>query len=168
MRTRKKALYLGIAIKLYNLKRGGNSINTALEIMTTSNNNSHKAESTIVMFHIGRGGRFNNQGYKTFKGINDITDCSDFENNLFLNEETNEWLDCSGNEVGLTLEESESGIGRINIDNDYDTTYTTLLSGISAEELEVIMEYSGIDKDEVLEMLSDFHSCDIDELEIYI
>ncbi len=41
--------------------------------MTTSNNN-HSAETTIVSFYIGRGGRFHNPGHKFFRGEESIQD----------------------------------------------------------------------------------------------
>lgn len=49
------------------------------------------------------------------------------------------YCDGSGNEVGLTYSEEESGIGCINIDHDYDTTYTCKLSDCSEEELRCIL-----------------------------
>lgn len=49
-----------------------------------------------------------------------------------------EYFDGGGNPVGLTEKEAESGIGRINIDNDYDTTYTCSLSDCEENELKAI------------------------------
>lgn len=42
------------------------------------------------------------------------------------------------NLTGLTLAGAETGIGKINIDNDYDTTYTCKLSNCDADELKLI------------------------------
>jgi hypothetical protein len=57
------------------------------------------------------------------------------------------WCDGSGNSVGLTLKESESGIGRIDMDGDYDTTYCQLLVDCDANELKLIknsIDYSAL------------------------
>ena len=49
----------------------------------------------------------------------------------------------NGNHSGLYEKQVESGIGTINIDNDYDTTYTTYLEECSDRELEAII-YSDV------------------------
>lgn len=48
------------------------------------------------------------------------------------------YTDGNGNHVGLTLAEEATGVGTINIDNDYDTTYTCKLSDCNQNELELI------------------------------
>lgn len=61
-----------------------------------------------------------------------------------------EYFDGGGNPVGLTEREAESGIGIINIDNDYDTTYTCLLSDCDENELNAIRnsnEFNWMDDD---------------------
>jgi hypothetical protein len=50
----------------------------------------------------------------------------------------------------LTKKEAETGIGCINIDEDYDTTYTTLLSDCDEKELKAIRrsnEFNWMDSD---------------------
>ena len=94
-----------------------------------------KASETIVAFHIGRGGRFYNPGHKTFIGEKKITD---FVQELFLNEDETHFVDSNGNDVGLTIVESETGIGIIELDGYYDTTYTCFLSDCSFEEMKII------------------------------
>jgi len=49
----------------------------------------------------------------------------------------------SGASVGLTQSDVDSGVGTINIDHGYNTTYTKFLSGCDEEELEIIREYTG-------------------------
>lgn len=49
----------------------------------------------------------------------------------------------NGNHSGLYEKQVESGIGTINIDHDYDTTYTTYLDECSDRELEAII-YSDV------------------------
>jgi hypothetical protein len=92
---------------------------------------------TIVAFHVGRGGKYWNPGHVSFIGEKKIRE---FTGNLFLSEEEEEFLDGNGNSVGLTIQECENGIGTINIDGGYDTTYTCYLSDCSDEELEIIAD----------------------------
>lgn len=48
----------------------------------------------------------------------------------------------NGNRVGLTVEEAETGIGRINIDNEYNTTYSCYLSDCEDHTLRLIADSS--------------------------
>lgn len=50
------------------------------------------------------------------------------------------YTDCNGNKVGLSVSEAENGIGSINIDNDYDTTYTCYIEDCDELELKLINE----------------------------
>lgn len=146
--------------------------------MTTTNT---FAATTIVAFHIGRGGRFHNAGHLSYIGQKKI---GEFTENLFLSFENAwsvgkkigdrenlrkkledaldaqscdsdaylflsdigldlgelVWTDGGGNFVGLTLEEEESGVGCINIDNDYDKTYCCYLCDCSEQELQLIYD----------------------------
>jgi len=155
--------------------------------MTTTNNTF--AETTIVAFHIGRGGHFHNAGYLSFLGEERI---SKYTGDLFLTREKAYevgkkidgrpnlqkalelalegdddkvaffskigldlgelcYADCGGNKVGLTYEEELTGVGRINIDGKYDTTYTRYLSDCNKEELELIANYSGYVDENIIE-----------------
>ena len=90
--------------------------------------------STILEFHIGRGGRFYNPGFLRYEGVTEgISYTTAFEN-LFPptdeygnidNDPEAEWLFSNGELSGLTNQQIQEGIGTINIDNDYNTTYTT-------------------------------------------
>jgi hypothetical protein len=144
----------------------------------------------IVAFHIGRGGRFNNQGNRTFIGEYEIND-SRFINDLFTRVENIEeilkkveeleleqdyikslieeekydevekltgikvgeliYITDTGNPVGLTVMEAETGIGKINIDHDYDTTYTKYLDEIDENELSCIKNTNEWNKDTLIE-----------------
>lgn len=95
-------------------------------------------EWPIVAFKIGRGGEFNNPGRCTYTGQHGI---SHYTEDLFLVGEDGEnphWVNESGRAVGLTLQESETGIGRINHDGEYKTIYTKLLSDCTGSELWLI------------------------------
>lgn len=93
--------------------------------------------NTIVAFHIGRGGTFNNAGYLSYEGEGSI---DKYTADLFLTEkEPKQYMDSNGNEVGLTEKEKETGIGKINIDGRYDITYTIWLSDCTDEEINKIL-----------------------------
>jgi hypothetical protein len=165
--------------------------------------------STIVAFHIGRGGRFHNPGFLTFIGENKI---SKYTDDLFLSFDMTaalklvklkftdyfwkngqidgrkdiesyfidlitdekyddlqeifgitlqqlgekEHRDANGNSTGLTEAESDSGIGRINIDDSYDTTYTCLLSDCDEKQLQAILDYQGYVHDEIRSYAKDY------------
>lgn len=88
----------------------------------------------IVAFHIGKGGRFNNSGHLSYIGeltINNFTD------DLFLSEDESEYLDLNGEKVGLLVD--NNGIGTIDIDGQYDTTYTTTVGQMTDEEVSAVM-----------------------------
>jgi hypothetical protein len=90
-------------------------------------------ENTIVAFHIGRGGRFYNPGFQKFLGEGEI---KKFTDDLF--EDNGQYYNGVGDPVGLTEEEYQSGIGTIDIDGKFDTTYTCFLSNCNEEELNLI------------------------------
>lgn len=99
-------------------------------------------------FHIGRGGRYYNQGHLTFEGMCDgIDDVPAFEHLLLAEgEETNqnaEYTDEMGNGVGLTVGDVNTGIGCINLDEDYDTTYVTTLDSLTEKEATAICKAEG-------------------------
>jgi hypothetical protein len=162
-----------------------------------------KKTSTIVAFHIGRGGQFYNAGHKSYVGkhtidffVNDLFIRYENEGYIFkkINGRTNlekcfeEFIDsesmksaaifeklgldfgnkiytnCSGNPVGLTVDESETGVGCITLDDDYDTTYCIYLHECDDNELKLIndnvllveyLEYFNCEK-EVIEIAKEF------------
>lgn len=106
-----------------------------------------KATETIVAFHIGRGGRFNNAGHLSFIGEHNI---NEYVGNLFISEDNDGvYLDFSGNEVGLSVD--NDGTGRINIDYDYDTTYCLFLSDCDFKEIKSIKNSSEWNKEYLID-----------------
>jgi hypothetical protein len=112
-------------------------------------NTTNYSGETIIMFHIGRGGRFYNSGSLSFAGTKKITDCEEYnliyppkyKNGTYnLRTLSAEWTDCNGNTIGLTNEMVKSGVGRIELDGDYDTTYTTRLRDLQENEIKAIRE----------------------------
>ena len=87
----------------------------------------------IVAFHIGRGGRFYNSGHLSYIGENTI---NSFTNDLFLNESQTMYTDTNGNEL---LPVENNGIGCIDIDGEYNTTYTTTVGQMTDEEVSAII-----------------------------
>jgi len=159
-------------------------------------NSTNKSETSkvIVAFHIGRGGRYNNSGFKSFVGEKNINEFVydlfiNYENihevsekikdNSILNRNSDFILDlindgkfeelqkfgiteedlgkliyttCGGNDVGLYVE--NDGIGCINIDHTYNTTYACPLEDLDEAEIELIVnsnEYKSYDLIQFLE-----------------
>ena len=105
---------------------------------------------TILEFHVGRGGRFNNAGFLKCNGVvKSISDTENFKNNCYPPKYKNgnddlktlkaEWLNCNGNSVGLTNEDVKNGLGKIDLDGNYDTTYTTYMDNLTDEELSALV-----------------------------
>lgn len=102
-------------------------------------------ENTIVGFHITRG------GHLVFMGESKISDFAEdcfspskidgtdeFGDPNIVNDDAPdaEWTDCNGNSVGLTNTEYKSGIGRIDIDGEYNTYYTMRLGDVEEDSKE--------------------------------
>jgi hypothetical protein len=128
----------------------------------------------ILCFHIGLGGRFYNPGHLTFVGTKEITKTSDFDRlfpprykngNENLRSLKAEWRDECGNSVELTNEMIKTGVGIINFDNDYDTTYTTRLGDLSESEIEAIQEANPWDLEIINNALIELGLVDQDEIE---
>ena len=131
-----------------------------------------KSTDFTVAFHIGRGGRFYNQGHKSFLDYN--VKLSDYCGNLFLNTRGSDGRFLPGSDWTLTTESGhiviegrdaiESETGRLDFDGDYDTIIVQYLSECSDSELRIVLdEFSSFDKFElqaVFELLSE-------EIEIY-
>lgn len=106
----------------------------------------------LVCFHIGRGGRFNNQGHKTYR--NDIEDFQEllryYADELFErtededgNQLSNEECcieDCNGNVLVQGLEAMTGETGVLDFDGDYDTSYVKDIKTCTDEELQIIVD----------------------------
>lgn len=61
------------------------------------------------------------------------------------------YTDCNGNEVGLTYEEEQTGIGCIDNDGEYDTVYTCKIEDLDEDDIKVIKEsHNSFDQEKVL------------------
>lgn len=124
-----------------------------------------------LLFHIGRGGRFYNSGYMTFEGIGDLHNSSFYVNgnyyypalkdeagNPVLDEDGNEIdddsddapvLDHNGSEVGITFGELATGIGRIELDGDYNTWEAIESEDMEDKHIDAIIHYMWAEKKRV-------------------
>jgi len=116
----------------------------------------------VAMFHIGRGGMFNNSGHLSFVGFKKIDDCHDWEQNTFSKSRDEKsrfcstfLTDCSGN-VLMNADEYkkaiDEGIGTLDFDGVYDTTYTTYTEELSDDELYALSQNRLDGVDEILEL----------------
>lgn len=106
------------------------------------------AQNVLVHFHIGRGGRFFNPGFKTYVGtVRGLFDCfceatvvSEDEDGKALPDDKWMLVD-SGGHVTLTgREEIESPVGVLDWDGDYDTDIVRYLSECGDEEYQLIID----------------------------
>ena len=132
----------------------------------------------LVCFHIGRGGRFNNQGHKTYR--NDIEDFQEllryYADELFEytededgNQLSNEECcikDCNGNVLVQGLEAMTGETGVLDFDGDYDTSYVKETEKCTDSELYAIIDaYKGgerVDR-ELLEYACDATGYELEE-----
>ena len=122
---------------------------------------------TVVMFHIGRGGRFNNGGHKTFEGVRDLTWAPDIctlintdeEDGSLLHED--EWRlieDASERTLLEGREAIESRTGVLDYDGIYDTDIFKYVEDCTDDELQLLKQ--AIDNHDIEAM--DLTSEDID------
>lgn len=106
------------------------------------------AQDLKVRFHIGRGGRFNNAGHKTYVGtVNDLSDC--FGDSIVISDDENghplpdsEWqlVDGGGNVILTGRDEIESETGILDWDGEYDTDIVQKLSECDDDEYQLILD----------------------------
>lgn len=113
-------------------------------------------ERLFVRFHIGRGGRFNNQGHLSFVNEDNFQDlisaCADklFDAKSIYDEETetetelpeDEWNyhDAGGKILVKGREAMEADTGRLDWDGLYDTDYVKTTDELNDNEIECLWE----------------------------
>lgn len=107
-----------------------------------------EAYNIKVRFHVGRGGRGNNAGHKTYVGtVNDLSDC--FGDSFLISEDENgttlpdsEWrlVDGGGNIILSGRDEIESDTGILDWDGEYDTDIVRHLSECDDDEYQLILD----------------------------
>lgn len=110
----------------------------------------------VLLFHIGRGGRFNNQGHITFIEIGGISQAPIIQNQdyyypfigydkdgNYLEDYSDdaELLDEVGNGLRLTAKELRDDEGFIDIDGEYDSWYTAHSDELNQREAMAVLEY---------------------------
>jgi hypothetical protein len=89
----------------------------------------------ILRFHIGRGGRFHNQGHVSFVKIETIHETNAFEPYFNID---GKFIDSGGNEVDYSI--NDDGTGYINDDGEYDSDYWVLENSLNAKQIDAIIE----------------------------
>ena len=107
-----------------------------------------EAQNIKVRFHIGRGGRFNNAGHKTYVGtVKDLSAC--FCDSFLISEDENgkalpdsEWrlVDGGGNVILSGRDEIESDTGILDWDGEYNTDIVRHLSECDDDEYQLILD----------------------------
>lgn len=108
-------------------------------------------ENIIVAFHIGRGGKFSNPGFKTY--VADIKSKMDVYNEKFTlvseDEDGNkipeaDWkmYDGGGNIIDEGKDSIFATTGTIDIDGEYDSWIICDIEDCDERELEIIKEYA--------------------------
>ncbi len=121
----------------------------------------------------------NRLGYnESFGGVKSIIDCfSDRDTDTLLEsygiseKQLGEYIykDSNGEDVGLTEEDVEKGIGRIDIDGDYDTTYTTYLKDLNRSEVAAIKRCGDYVADKAIDTLLELNGFEISKYDdLYI
>lgn len=106
------------------------------------------AAKTVVHFHIGRGGRFNNPGHKTFEAAEELTWNYRYVTVIDTDEDGNplpdeEWRlieDASEHVLLEGRDEIESPTGILDYDGDSDTDIFKYLEDCDWEEFEILQK----------------------------
>lgn len=115
---------------------------------------SEHQNEIIVRFHIGRGGRFHNGGYKTFVGEENLQSVitSMSEQATIISEDENgnelpksEWKLIYHDREVLSGEDIDELTGVIDVDGEYDTDICRYIEDCTDEELELIWKEIELD-----------------------
>jgi hypothetical protein len=111
----------------------------------------------VAVFHVGKGGKFNNGGHTTFLGIMNYNEIYhtifNTEKDLY-EQEDGTYLDHNGKEVCEGI--GEDGIFYLNEDGIYDTTYSKHIKDLQDVEIEIIRETYNVDE-ELLELINELY-----------
>lgn len=108
-----------------------------------------KTENYIVAFHIGRGGRFHNQGHKSYmQHITQLSDCFSENSIIFQEDEEGnplpdeQWqlIDGGGNVILEGRANIESTTGILDWDGEYDTDIVKYVEECDDEEIDIIYQ----------------------------
>jgi len=151
----------------FHIGRGGRFHNAGHLTFTGTNKIGHYTENLFINFENWADVVKPFDKYST--ELNEVTDLlnnEDFETLLskfgILESDLGEkvYFDGSGSPVGLTVEEEETGIGTINIDHGYDTTYTKLIEDCTSNEFQAICNSNEWNKDKLIEEFLEVNEAD--------
>lgn len=108
-----------------------------------------KTSEYIVAFHIGRGGRFNNPGHKSYNSnITKLSDCfgdsivfSEDEEGNELPDEQWQLIDSGSNVILEGRDKINSDTGILDWDGQYDTDIVKYLDECDEEEIEILYNH---------------------------
>jgi hypothetical protein len=120
-------------------------------------------KSIIVAFHIGRGGRFNNGGHKTYLGekdINEMLSLNDSGKNhtYYIDRDSKGrfcapyYADLNMNHI-ISVKELGTGVGQLEWDTIYDTDICKFIEDCSEDEIELIAKDTAYKSYELREWL---------------
>ena len=113
----------------------------------------------IVAFHVGRGGRFNNGGHKSFIGEKNFQDLIDLNfEHLFVQNRVNgkfskPYLTDLNGTIIVDSDDINNEVGFLEFDTIYDSDYCKYIEDCSDEELLVIAnsnEYKSFELEQYL------------------
>lgn len=106
-------------------------------------------KTIFVAFHIGRGGRFHNQGHKSFYGECSLQDIIRDEDLFMVNEDEDgnelpdeEWMvhDGSGNAILKGRDKVTSDTGVLDIDGEYDTYVVYSIDDLDQDDFDMLYD----------------------------
>jgi hypothetical protein len=140
-----------------------------------TNSAAFTPETIIVAFHIGRGGRFNNSGFKSYLGEKDFQNLINLnDNDLFTkNRDDNgrfvkPFLANIGSGSSVTDDDITGKVGVLNFDYDYNTDYAQYIEDCDEHEIELICNSSEYKTGELVEYLKAVTEYDFDKYGIKI
>jgi len=113
----------------------------------------------IVAFHIGRGGRFYNSGFKTFLGELDFQDLQNRYSDVLYTKNRDDFgrfqkpVLCDSSGKIVSHDDTSGLIGQLDFDGDYDTAYCRYIEDCTDEELAIISKSTNYKSFELLECL---------------
>lgn len=90
------------------------------------------ANDIILHFHVGRGGRFYNQGFMTYEGEESLSDFVAHNGQDIFVDNDGYYMDGAGNSLGDAKEGDEVGV--LDFDGEYDTDYFVYMSEIEIDD----------------------------------
>lgn len=113
-------------------------------------------KETVLHFHVGRGGNYNNPGFVTFCGIRTIEDVLQI-NETYIDDYEGEdyYFDHNGTPL-ISVKQAETGIGCVEFDTIYDTDNCIKLEDCERNDLLIILESNEYNREEIIKDYFDF------------